>query len=124
MLRKPVPVVGSLCESDLGMDEDLISEIAEEVDAIKNSAANTNFKVRLILLHSSIIEYIILIFHIYTIIGHGLFLFDSGRIPYSLGLMFLSITNTIGPHRLMEFTNNTTRMGGYGCSQCLAICNN
>ena len=69
MLRKPVLVVGSLCESDLGMDADLISEIAEEVDAIINSAANINFKVRLILLHSSIIEYIILIFHLYIIIS-------------------------------------------------------
>ena len=62
MPRKSVPVVGSLCESDLGMDAYLISEIAEEVDAIINSAASTNFKVSLILLHSSIIEYIILIF--------------------------------------------------------------
>ena len=58
MLRKLFPVVGSLCESDLGMDANLISEIAEEVDVIINSAANTNFMERLIPLHSYIIEYI------------------------------------------------------------------
>ena len=68
MLTKLVPVIGSMCESDLGMDANLMSEIGEEVDVIINSEANTNFKERLILLYSSIIES-----HIF------------------LGLMFLSI---------------------------------
>ena len=58
MLTKLVPVIGSMCESDLGMDAKLMSEIGEEVDVIINSAANTNFKERLILLYSSIIEYL------------------------------------------------------------------
>ena len=58
MLTKLVPVIGSMCESDLGMDANLMSEIGEEVDVIINSAANTNFKERLILLYSSIIEYL------------------------------------------------------------------
>ena len=58
MLIKLVPVIGSMCESDLGMDANLMSEIGEEVDVIINSAANTNFKERLILLYSSIIEYL------------------------------------------------------------------
>ena len=56
MLTKLVPVIGSMCESDLGMDANLMSK--EEVDVIINSAANTNFKERLILLYSSIIEYL------------------------------------------------------------------
>ena len=56
MLTKLVPVIGSMCESDLGMDANLMSEIGEEVDVIINSEANTNFKERLILLYSSIIE--------------------------------------------------------------------
>ena len=47
-----------MCESDLGMDANLMSEIGEEVDVIINSAASTNFKERLILLYSSIIEYL------------------------------------------------------------------
>ena len=58
MLIKLVPVIGSMCESYLGMDANLMSEIGEEVDVIINSAANTNFKERLILLYSSIIEYL------------------------------------------------------------------
>ena len=58
MLTKLVPIIGSMCESDLGMDANLMSEIGEEVDVIINSAANTNFKERLILLYSSIIKYL------------------------------------------------------------------
>ena len=34
MLTKLVPVIGSMCESDLGMDANLMSEIGEEVDVI------------------------------------------------------------------------------------------
>ena len=47
ILSKLAPVVGNLCESDLGIDANSISEIAEEVDVIINSAANTNFEERL-----------------------------------------------------------------------------
>ncbi|RVW92301.1 Fatty acyl-CoA reductase 2 [Vitis vinifera] len=46
MLSKLAPVVGNLCEPDLGIDANSISEIAEEVDVIINSAANTNFEER------------------------------------------------------------------------------
>ncbi|KAL6344468.1 hypothetical protein AAG906_039724 [Vitis piasezkii] len=46
MLSKLAPVVGNLCESDLGIDANSISEIAEEVDVIINSAANTKFEER------------------------------------------------------------------------------
>ncbi|CBI39167.3 unnamed protein product, partial [Vitis vinifera] len=46
ILSKLAPVVGNLCESDLGIDANSISEIAEEVDVIINSAANTNFEER------------------------------------------------------------------------------
>ena len=58
MLTKLVLIIGSMCESDLGMDANLMSEIGEEVDVIINSAANKNFKERLILLYSSIIKYL------------------------------------------------------------------
>ncbi|KAF8369876.1 hypothetical protein HHK36_032091 [Tetracentron sinense] len=46
MLSKLVPVVGNVCESNLGIETDLTDEIAEEVDVIVNSAANTTFDER------------------------------------------------------------------------------
>lgn len=50
MLSKLIPVVGNICESDIGLDEASSSMIAEDVDVIVNSAANTNFHERLHLL--------------------------------------------------------------------------
>lgn len=47
MLSKLVPVVGNVCESNLGLEEDLVNSIANEVDVIVNSAANTTFDERL-----------------------------------------------------------------------------
>ena len=47
MLGKLVPVVGNVCESDLGLDGDSADVIAKEVDIIVNSAANTTFDERL-----------------------------------------------------------------------------
>ncbi|XP_019455007.1 PREDICTED: fatty acyl-CoA reductase 2-like [Lupinus angustifolius] len=46
MLSKLVPVVGNICESNLGLDEDTCDVIAEKVDVIVNSAANTTFDER------------------------------------------------------------------------------
>ncbi|GMJ14786.1 FATTY ACID REDUCTASE 2, MALE STERILITY 2 [Hibiscus trionum] len=46
MLSKLVPVVGNVCESDLGLDADVAESIAQEVDIIVNSAANTTFDER------------------------------------------------------------------------------
>ncbi|XP_061372165.1 fatty acyl-CoA reductase 2, chloroplastic-like [Gastrolobium bilobum] len=46
MLSKLVPVVGNICESNLGLDEDSSDVIADEVDVIVNSAANTTFDER------------------------------------------------------------------------------
>ncbi|WCJ34088.1 Fatty acyl-CoA reductase 2 chloroplastic [Euphorbia peplus] len=46
MLSKLVPVVGNVCDSNLGLDEDLANLIANEVDVIVNSAANTTFDER------------------------------------------------------------------------------
>ncbi|GMY14330.1 fatty acyl-CoA reductase 2, chloroplastic [Fagus crenata] len=46
MLSKLVPVVGNICESNLGFDEDLAGFIAKEVDVIVNSAAITTFDER------------------------------------------------------------------------------
>ncbi|KAI4300651.1 hypothetical protein L6164_034003 [Bauhinia variegata] len=43
MLSKLVPVVGDICESNLGIEEELSNVIADEVDVIVNSAANTTF---------------------------------------------------------------------------------
>ena len=43
MKSKLVPVVGNMFESDLGMDSDLATMIAKEVDVIVNSAADTTF---------------------------------------------------------------------------------
>uniref|UniRef100_A0A2N9IQZ7 Fatty acyl-CoA reductase n=1 Tax=Fagus sylvatica TaxID=28930 RepID=A0A2N9IQZ7_FAGSY len=43
MMRKLVPVAGNVCESNLGMDPYTANEIANEVDVIINSAANTTF---------------------------------------------------------------------------------
>ncbi|XP_031262267.1 fatty acyl-CoA reductase 2-like [Pistacia vera] len=46
MLSKLVPVPGNIGESNLGMNTDLIIEIAQELDVIINSAANTTFDER------------------------------------------------------------------------------
>ncbi|XP_048235859.1 fatty acyl-CoA reductase 2, chloroplastic-like [Ricinus communis] len=46
MLSKLVPVVGNICESNLGLEEDLTNLIANDVDVIVNSAANTTFDER------------------------------------------------------------------------------
>ncbi|OMO68760.1 Male sterility, NAD-binding protein [Corchorus olitorius] len=46
ILSKLVPVVGNICESDLGLDGDLADVIAKDVDIIINSAANTTFDER------------------------------------------------------------------------------
>ncbi|RDX87381.1 Fatty acyl-CoA reductase 2, partial [Mucuna pruriens] len=46
MLSKLVPVVGNVCEHNLGLDEDISNVIEDEVDIIVNSAANTTFDER------------------------------------------------------------------------------
>lgn len=46
MLSKLVPIVGDICENNLGLDDDLSHVIADEVDVIVNSAANTTFDER------------------------------------------------------------------------------
>ncbi|KAJ4979794.1 hypothetical protein NE237_010574 [Protea cynaroides] len=46
MLSKLVPVVGNICESNIGMEEDIAEFVAGEVDIIINSAANTTFDER------------------------------------------------------------------------------
>ncbi|XP_044500191.1 fatty acyl-CoA reductase 2, chloroplastic-like [Mangifera indica] len=46
MLSKVVPIPGNIGESNRGMDPDLIMEIAQEVDVVINSAANTTFDER------------------------------------------------------------------------------
>lgn len=40
-------MVGNVCESNLGLEEDLANLIANEIDVIVNSAANTTFDERL-----------------------------------------------------------------------------
>lgn len=50
MLSKIVPVVGNVCDSDLGLDDDLADLISKQVDIIVNSAANTTFDERFITL--------------------------------------------------------------------------
>lgn len=47
MLNKLVPVVGNISESNLGLEGDLAKVIANEVDVIINSAANTTLHERL-----------------------------------------------------------------------------
>ncbi|KAG8367972.1 hypothetical protein BUALT_Bualt16G0128200 [Buddleja alternifolia] len=47
MLSKLIPVVGNVCEPNLGLDEDAADFMTEEVDVIINSAANTTFDERL-----------------------------------------------------------------------------
>ena len=55
MLSKLVPVIGNVCESNLGLDEDAAEVIAKDVDIIVNSAANTTFDERLMFLMVKII---------------------------------------------------------------------
>ncbi|KAK1367388.1 Fatty acyl-CoA reductase [Heracleum sosnowskyi] len=46
ILSKLVPVVGNMCETDLGIQEDVANRVAREVDVIINSAATTTFDER------------------------------------------------------------------------------
>ncbi|KAA8516955.1 hypothetical protein F0562_017227 [Nyssa sinensis] len=46
MLSKLVPVVGDVCKSNIGLEEDTADVIAREVDVIIHSAANTTFDER------------------------------------------------------------------------------
>ncbi|KAL2228298.1 fatty acyl-CoA reductase 2 [Sesamum indicum] len=46
MLSKLIPVVGNVCETNLGVDEDAAELLTQEVDVIINSAANTTFDER------------------------------------------------------------------------------
>ncbi|XP_028107371.1 fatty acyl-CoA reductase 2 [Camellia sinensis] len=46
MLSKLVPVLGNVCESNLGLEEYTVDAISKEVDIIVNSAANTTFDER------------------------------------------------------------------------------
>ncbi|XP_048321561.2 fatty acyl-CoA reductase 2, chloroplastic [Ziziphus jujuba] len=46
MLEKLVPVVGNVCKSDIGLEEELAEKMAKEVDVIVNSSANTTFDER------------------------------------------------------------------------------
>lgn len=46
MLSKLVPVLGNVCEPNLGLEEHTVEAIAKEVDIIVNSAANTTFDER------------------------------------------------------------------------------
>ncbi|XAR70055.1 Long-chain-fatty-acyl-CoA reductase [Bertholletia excelsa] len=46
MLSKLVPVLGNVCESNLGLEEHTLDAISKEVDVIVNSAANTTFDER------------------------------------------------------------------------------
>ncbi|KAL8147186.1 hypothetical protein AgCh_004781 [Apium graveolens] len=46
MSSKLFPVVGNVCESNLGLDDDMATAIMHDVDIIVNSAANTTFDER------------------------------------------------------------------------------
>lgn len=48
MLSKLVPLLGNVCEANLGIDEDTANMMAKEVDVIVNSAANTTFDERFV----------------------------------------------------------------------------
>lgn len=49
--RKLVPVVGDVREANIGIAPELADEIAEQVDIIVNSAANTTFDERFVVLY-------------------------------------------------------------------------
>nr|ACA28679.1 male sterility-related protein [Linum usitatissimum]ACA28680.1 male sterility-related protein [Linum usitatissimum] len=46
MLSKLVPVAGDVCKSNLGLEQEIADLIADDVDVIVNSAANTTFDER------------------------------------------------------------------------------
>ncbi|KAL8149635.1 fatty acyl-CoA reductase 2, chloroplastic-like [Apium graveolens] len=46
MLDKLIPVAGDVCESDLGIETNLAAEIAQAVNVVVNSSANTTFDER------------------------------------------------------------------------------
>lgn len=53
MLRKLIPVVGDVRVGNIGIKPEIAEEISEEVDVIINSAANTTFDERFLILLSS-----------------------------------------------------------------------
>lgn len=92
MLNKLVPVVGNVCESNLGIDEDTSKMMAKEVDIIVNSAANTTFDERLMeILHLELC----MSFHIFSSISNKYVM----KVRYDIALDI----NTGGPSRLMNF---------------------
>lgn len=48
--KKLVPVVGDVREANVGISPDLADEIADQVDVIINSAANTTFDERFVMI--------------------------------------------------------------------------
>lgn len=48
MFKKVIPVLGNVTETGIGIKSEIAEEIAEEVDIIVNSAANTTFDERFV----------------------------------------------------------------------------
>ncbi|CAN1772656.1 Fatty acyl-CoA reductase 2, chloroplastic [Linum perenne] len=89
MLSKLVPVVGNVCESGLGMEPELSDLIADDVDVIVNSAANTTFDERFI----SYVDF--------TFLAIATF-----RIRYDVAIDI----NTRGPSNLMTFAKRCRKL--------------
>jgi len=100
MLSKLVPVVGNICEHNLGLDEGISDVIAEEVDVIVNSAANTTFDERLASMTlqkastSMINSYFFVCNHL------------TNAIRYDTAINI----NTIGPCRLMNIAKKCKKL--------------
>lgn len=104
--RKLVPVVGDVREANVGIAPDLADEIADQVDVIINSAANTTFDERCVIDASSQL--------------HSLFFSDpciyrstaastlhwvwSHRYDVAMDI------NTVGPFRIMSFAQRFRRL--------------
>ncbi|KAF8776311.1 hypothetical protein HU200_003651 [Digitaria exilis] len=85
---KLVPVVGDVREANIGIAPELADEIAEQVDIIINSAANTTFDERFC--------------HLMAIIKSSALLFRRYDVAMDI--------NTVGPFRIMSFAQRFRRL--------------
>lgn len=76
MLTKLIPVTGNICDSNIGLQADSAEEIANEVDVIINSAANTTFNERLAIIRLCASDSLVLLLSMHLDL---LILFSSWR---------------------------------------------
>lgn len=100
--RKLVPVVGDVREANVGIAPDVAGEIADQVDVIINSAANTTFDERFVVVG---VQNLFVLFSDNMIHRHDHPLSIADR-RYDVAMDI----NTVGPFRIMSFAQRFRRL--------------